>query len=380
MSGGLRDADIFDQIVKSRKISEAAVEYLLKDVEFRLRSVVQKSLCLQKRSKSNVLTLSNIRHGMHLLGLETTGTQPSRFKINQDNGIKGGRAKSLLECTSGTSDREIDVDELLDEDYPKPNQKCQLSIHWLAIEGVQPTIIENPSPKAISINSNKNITYFASHVLSRELRLYFDKVISTVRDGPTAIMDAALESVSTDVGMHQLLPYFCQFIATTVANNLNNLELLKSVMKLLSAIVESRQLHLQPYLHQVAPCALTCVLSRKLCKHANENHWELRDYSARLVARICDKYGDTYKNFQGQISEMYVSALRTTSMPMTTHYGAIQGIIALGPWAVRLLLLPLLDHHHQLLTPLLHSQNPQKKEEANRCNQLLLKAKAMTES
>jgi hypothetical protein len=91
-----------------------------------------------------------------------------------------------------------------------------------------------------------------------------------------------------------------------------------------------------------------------------------------VVCELIFGYGDTYKKFQGQISEIYVSALKTTSMPLTTHYGAIQGIIALGPWAVRLLLLPLLDNYQQLLSPLLQSQNLQKSFEAEKCNQLLL--------
>jgi len=114
---------------------------------------------------------------------------------------------------------------------------------------------------------------------------------------------------------------------------------------------------------------------RKLCKRSSEDHWELRDFSAKLVASICDKFGDIYRNLQPQISQIYLKALLDPQRALTSHYGAIMGIISLGPWAVRLLLFPNLQKYSNLLEPELSNNNVVKRKEAQKCFEALERAK-----
>jgi len=54
------------------------------------------------------------------------------------------------------------------------------------------------------------------HVLSKELQLYYEKIIESVLKKEPEIRKAALNSLRSDAGIHQLVPYFCQFVADKV--------------------------------------------------------------------------------------------------------------------------------------------------------------------
>lgn len=47
------------------------------------------------------------------------------------------------------------------------------------------------------------------------------------------------------------------------------------------------RIHLQ--LHQLMPSILTCLVAKRLGNRISDNHWELRDFSAKLVALICKR-------------------------------------------------------------------------------------------
>lgn len=42
--------------------------------------------------------------------------------------------------------------------------------------------------------------------------------------------------------------------------------------------------------HQLMPSVITCLVAKRLGNRYSDNHWELRDLSANLVARICQRY------------------------------------------------------------------------------------------
>lgn len=57
----------------------------------------------------------------------------------------GGRELHFIE------EKEIDLNDLLQNISPKAPLECTLRPHWLFIDGVQPTIPENPPPVAKNI-------------------------------------------------------------------------------------------------------------------------------------------------------------------------------------------------------------------------------------
>jgi hypothetical protein len=54
------------------------------------------------------------------------------------------------------------------------------------------------------------------HVLSKEMQLYFEKITAALKGKDEEIIEAALNSLRSDPSLHQLLPYFTQFISDKV--------------------------------------------------------------------------------------------------------------------------------------------------------------------
>src|SRR3954447_15458127 len=125
--------------------------------------------------------------------------------------------------------------------------------HWLAIEGVQPSIPQNPTtaetsskdllpkgpganPALAALAGNDNVSFRPSvkHVISKELILYFDKIQAAILDDDPddekpRLRAAALDSVRADPGLHQLLPYFVNFITNQVTHHLDDLFVLRQM-------------------------------------------------------------------------------------------------------------------------------------------------------
>ena len=135
------------------------------------------------------------------------------------------------------------------------------------MEGVQPSIPQNPTtadsrnqellPKGpganaslAAINGNDNVAVkpLVKHILSKELQLYFEKICSAVLDESNdEYRVAALASLRSDPGLHQLVPYFVQFVAEKVTHNLKNLFVLTQMMQLTSALLDNESLYVDPY-------------------------------------------------------------------------------------------------------------------------------------
>lgn len=105
-------------------------------------------------------------------------------------------------------DREVDLSEVINKSLPKCPLETFLTTHWLAVEGVQPAIPQNPAPERMPYHltlyvAHRNIVETeptvirkrpapeeqqakqppqvkprVEHHVSRELQLYYDKVRS----------------------------------------------------------------------------------------------------------------------------------------------------------------------------------------------------------
>jgi transcription initiation factor TFIID subunit 6 len=178
------------------------------------------------------------------------------------------------------------------------------------------------------------------HVLTKELQLYYDSVTDAVIDGSPAQKTAVVASLSIDSGLQQLVPYLSLFVSDKVTHNLRNLDVLLGVMQMVGALLRNKEMYLDPYIHQLMPAILTCIVGKRLCTEPTENHWKLRDYAASLAALACSKFGSAYITLQPRITKTLISAFINPSRPMTTHYGAVVGLAALGPHTIHTLLLP----------------------------------------
>ena len=176
--------------------------------------------------------------------------------------------------------------------------------HWLAVEGIQPPVPENPlflarRPGVADVAlpetnaeaaSDTAVKPLVKHVLSRELQLYYERLTSAIISPPTdskkeaeaenrpmhdsqseedetaassgnLVRDAALASLRGDAGIHQLVPYLIQWVCANITRVLRNdgeeepgsidqarvVELLHTMLSTLHALLVNPSIFIEPY-------------------------------------------------------------------------------------------------------------------------------------
>lgn len=232
--------------------------------------------------------------------------------------------------------------------------------HWLAIEGVQPSIPQNPTtsesrpqellPKgpganpalsALSGTDNPSMKPSVKHIVSKELILYFDKIqAALLDDNPdeevVRLRQAALGSVRDDPGLHQLVPYFINFIMDRVTHNLDDTFTLRQMMELTNALIENKTLFLDPYASPLSAPVLTCLMARKLGPENNgdesaiREQYDLRQLAASLVGRIAHKYSASNTLLRPKLTRTCLKYFLDPTKPPAVHCGAIFGLLEAG--------------------------------------------------
>lgn len=350
---------------------------LAPDVEYRLREIMQEAVKCMRHSKRSVLTTDDVNSALCLRNVEPlygfASNDPLRFR----------RALGHADLFY-VEDRDLDFKEVIEAPLPRAPLDTSVVAHWLAVEGVQPAIPENAPIEVLAappeakkdgqVGPRKDeegafdVKPPVKHVLSKELQLYFEKITELVVTGAdTQLLRDAFVSLATDSGLHPLVPYFTQFVADEVTRSLDDFPLLFSLMRLVQSLLLNPHIHIEPYLHQMMPSVITCLVAKRLGGKVTVNHWELRDFTASLVAFICKRFGHVYQNLQGRVTRTLLHAFLDPKKALTQHYGAIRGLAALGSRVVRLVVLPNLELYLRLLAPELSpetQQNEMKRYEA----------------
>lgn len=374
--------EVIAQSIGISNFSTDAALALAPDVEYRIREIMQEAIKCMRHSRRTTLTTDDVDEALKLRNVEPVYGFASGGPLRFRRAI-GHRDLFYLD------DKDVEFKDVIEAPLPRAPLDTAIFCHWLAIEGVQPAIPENAPVEAIAAPSNVtnneqkdglpvDIKLPVRHILSRELQLYFDKITElAVSRSDSVLFKQALVSLATDSGLHPLVPYFTYFVADEVSRGLNDYSLLFALMRVVWNLLQNPHIQIEPYLHQLMPSVVTCLVAKRLGNRLADNHWELRDFTAKLVAAICKRYGHIYSTLQTRLTKTLLNALLDPKRALTQHYGAVQGLAALGPNVVRLLLLPNLGPYLSLLEPemLLEKQkNEVKRHEAWRVYGALLQA------
>lgn len=158
----------------------------------------------------------------------------------------------------------------------KPPQEVGLTVHWLAVDGVQPDIPQNPAGnkakrKAAAIvhriedtddaddGSTKDgvqVTQLLPRLLSEELQLYFSRITTAMeRGGRTPVerqqQDAALKSLAQDPGLQELVPFMINYVAKNLYTHVGNPEHCRTLIRMAHSLLVNPHLHLELYVSYV---------------------------------------------------------------------------------------------------------------------------------
>lgn len=405
-------------------LNNDVAENLARDVEYRIAQVLEEALKFMRHGRRTVLTTQDISNALRVLDVEPLygyeSTRPLRFG---EASLGPGQPLFYVE------DEEVDFEKLINAPLPKIPREVTFTgrfsiplehfstgvvlrfghrtAHWLAVEGVQPSIPQNPTsaesrnlelvskgpnanPTSAAMSGNQNVAVkpLVKHVLSKELQLYFEKVCNAFLDESSEeYRTSAYSSLREDPGLHQLVPYFVQFISEKVTHNLKDIFVLGQVMRMTEALILNKSLYVDPYVSvlfvfvfrrrldciinhlpsQVAslvPPVLTCLIGRQLGGNADlAEQFALRDLAASLIGLIAKKYSHASHTLKPRLARSCLKNFLDPAKPFGTHYGAIIGLHAVGgPDVVRELILPNLKPYEKLLRDAIAEDGPRRPE------------------
>uniref|UniRef100_T1GR62 Transcription initiation factor TFIID subunit 6 n=1 Tax=Megaselia scalaris TaxID=36166 RepID=T1GR62_MEGSC len=301
-------------------LPDDAAKILAEDVSYKLKRIIQDAAKFMGHSRRERMNVSDVDQALKIRNIEPQyGFQcndfiPFRFASG------GGRELHF------TDEKELDLSELVTAAPPKIPLEITLRAHWLAIDGVQPTIPENPpplskdvqaldsvnpvvkldqglskdaagKPASAKLHKLKNVEtvhvkQLATHELSVEQQLYYKEITEACVGSDESRRGEALQSLASDPGLHEMLPRMCTFIAEGVKDG--------------ESFADNSALYLEKYLHELIPSVSTCIVSKQLCMRPElDNHWALRDFAARLMAQICKNFNTSTNNLQTRVTRPY---------------------------------------------------------------------------
>jgi len=423
--------DIMKTIVESvgfDKPPDSCLRYLAENTTFKLKEIIQEAVKFQQKTKHRELKTSHIDCALRVKNIEPVYGFTSRDFAPFRLASGGGREIYFQE------DTEVDLDEVMKAPLPKIPFEVTIKSHWLAVDGVQPAIPENPPPiskdlqlkdtiqpvaksehineltlqpqtsqetkgadtpkesKLKEVKSEKGkkeaslpdelkmegqkFKPLVTHELSVEQQLYYKEITEACVGSNEVKRTEALQSLGSDTGLYQLLPRFVTFIAEGVKVNVaqHNLALLIYLLRMIKELMVNSTLYLEKYLHELIPSVITCIVSRKLCPRPDsDNHWALRDFAARLLAQMCKLFSSTTNNIQSRITNTLCKSLHDENAPLVTHYGAIAALAELGTEIVKFIILPRLAKEGDIIRKSLTSSSNLEKTAAEHMETLLLK-------
>lgn len=372
------------------QLPDDAAKNLAMDVEYRIHEILETAIKFMRHLKRKLLTTGDIKYALKLLNIEPLygydQSQPLVFKEAISN--SGGQTLYYID------ENEIEFEKLINQELPKVPRQTTFTAHWLAIEGVQPMIPQNPLALEIknlppiargaisstlandvmglatgSASANGDIKKdrakkkageneveikpLVKHVLSKELKLYFDKVVEVlVLTDPEQepLKEAAFSSLRSDPGLHQLVPYFIQFVAEQVTNQLRNIDILITMLEVISALNDNKTIFLAPYVHALMPCILTLLLAQRIGptppadQSAEEetkslkDQFAVREFASLLLEHVINSYGSSYTTLKPRVTRTLLKALLDPTKPVGTQYGALLGVKIFGAEVIKLVL------------------------------------------
>jgi len=282
-------------------------------------------------------------------------------------------------------DREIDLEEFIEKGAGEVKLPLDVTLksHWLFVDGVQPSIPENPIPKitkpsfqssqltdgrrvlnmdgsAVSPSLHKfdvpiqqGLKPVVKHDLSLEQQLFYKEITESIigvkeksaQHGTEdkKVRDEALASLRYATGIHQLLPRFIAFfhegIKCNVASFNSTLDRSTTIgyytvtgflLKMMDNLNQNANISLEDYIHEILPGLFTCCLSNKLASPHYKNQYRSRDLSATIISSIVKCYSSSANGLEVRVACQSEIAIKNSSSNIHSLFGSVMVLIKLG--------------------------------------------------
>jgi transcription initiation factor TFIID subunit 6 len=261
------------------------------------------------------------------------------------------------------ADAPVDLEVAAAAEVPPVPRNMTLTAHWLAVEGVQPAIPQNPlhkleasasaMPGPVDGASGANgvsVRPLVRHVISEELQQYFERITAAI-DGAASTGDADLiarvsDALRVDGGLQPIVPYLVRHADEGIRADLSAAPSLRVRLRALASLLMNQDLDPEPYLHQVMPLVLTCIVARQLGSDS-DSHWAVRDDAVNMLQLVMDRHGEAYPTLRPRTAKTLLSAWLDSNRPFCADYGAVCALSVLSKASIRDVIVPSVLAYHE---------------------------------
>uniref|UniRef100_A0A915D957 Transcription initiation factor TFIID subunit 6 n=1 Tax=Ditylenchus dipsaci TaxID=166011 RepID=A0A915D957_9BILA len=357
------------------ELTELLASEVSAHVSFVARSVLNMARKFQNSGKRRTMISDDVEGALAFYGL----TPQFGYEIPGYDHIPFRHAgQTLGKDLYVREDPEIELTTLVNSAPPKLPLEMSIKSHWLVIDGQQPAIPENPviqmqqEAPVVNLDEKTNRlpnyedaplllnqfaklvrkteqvqvkTHTTTHALSLEQQVFFKEITEAIMGNDETKRTEALHCLQFDCGLHALLPRISITIHEGVRCNIvtKNLAILIYLMRMIQALVQNENISIERCLHELLPSVMSCILSRQLCSNLqSDKHWALREFSAKLLARIAEKYKH-HPTLRSRITNELARPFKDTNCALATLYGAIFALNMLGEDTIRTVVVPKVD-------------------------------------
>lgn len=296
------------------EIEDDALKVLAQDLEYRIKELCQEAEKVMLASHRAKLSIDDINYVLLSRSIDPL------FGYDPQESLT---FKSLPPNVYYVPDNDIDLEEFLNSPLPRIPSRPSIQSHWLAIEGVQPQVPQNPlitekvEPRKdilTALAEDAELKQQNKHILPKELQLYFDKILSMIKSD---MKDVAIECLLNESGLQQLVPYFIQHFSELIMKNFKDAEILKTAIALYFSLIKNSHIFIDPYLHQILPSLLTCVIGKSI------EDGDVRRLAAEIIKYIYENYSRSYKTLAPRVLNTLTKVWLDPSRSEESQYGAL---------------------------------------------------------
>ncbi|WVQ96401.1 hypothetical protein IAU59_003506 [Kwoniella sp. CBS 9459] len=367
---GIYPSDSVVEVAQSLPIdplAQGTAELLAGDVEYRIHLILQEAKKFMTHGKRRTLLPEDVEYAMEALNVEPVLIPSRPLPIPQFQAIPIPSSSSHPQNLYHAPDDEIDFASYLKQPLPAgvaSSGGVKWKAHWLAVEGVQPAIPENPTPvqragPSRPPTASTSLRPQARAHLPQELQLYFTRLTTAlVPPSPTTPETeterhrlAALASLRSDVAVAGILVYVVKWISESIAKCLMApTGTIGHLIDSVDALLSNESLFVEPYMHQLLPPLLSIILTVPLGPHppssssSQPSSYDLRLHASQILGRIAEKYGKTYAGLLPRLvstltkalhSPPFPSPLGASNPPAGRYEGALLALSCLGTQTIR---------------------------------------------
>ncbi|WWD04052.1 hypothetical protein V865_002115 [Kwoniella europaea PYCC6329] len=305
---GIYPSDSITEVAQSLPLDPlgpGAADLLAGDVEYRLHLIIQEAKKFMAHGKRGTLMPEDVEYAMDALNVEPILIPPRPLPLPSFQSIPIPSSSSHQQQIYHLPDEEIDFATYLKQPLPSGvanSSGVKWKAHWLAVEGVQPAIKENPNPTQRSGQprpqpSSTSLRPQARTQLPQELQLYFTRLTTALvppsPTGPETEAErhrlAALASLRTDVAVAGILIYVVKWLGESIQKCLMApTGTIGQLIDAVEALVSNDGVFLEPYVsrYEGSLLALSCLgkqaVRSTVWGKAGENISRIDDLAGRL--------------------------------------------------------------------------------------------------